>query len=178
MLAKSDPGPSQNEELSPRDKVAMWKSAKNYYDLKAEDQMLEIKMNRVVEAVGSPDSHNSTTSSTSSFFERQKNRSMQSDQTSVMDAQHGPGAQLKFAVFSLLLFSVVCLLAALLVILSSNSSSSTSISGKTMRSEQLIQTLLAYSLSILVLMLSVAELLFYVVSRDDLQLCRCSNFKV
>jgi hypothetical protein len=152
----------------------MWKNSKNYYDLKAEDQMLEIKMNRVVQQQphSQTSSHNSTTSSTSSFFDKQKNRSMQSDQTSVMDAQHGPGVQLKYAIFSLLLFVFICTNAAALITLNNaynNTNDSTSTASRT---EQLIIQLLAYSLSILIFMLSVCELSFYVLSRSgDLMQC-------
>jgi hypothetical protein len=137
--------------INPRDKVEAWN--KNFYDQLKTGDLLEVKMNKLEKV-----SNVSTTSSTSSFFD--KNRSILSDQTSIMDSQHPPNVQLKYSIFSLFLFMLICVNATLLVTMMNSTS--------WIKYTEFFTQLLHYFLSILVFVLSFSELAFYVLSRGDL----------
>lgn len=161
------------DPINTDDKVGMWRDV-DYYDMKNENQMLQVQQNRIVKPVSpgkkkrdddDDERHEtSTTSSTSTFFDKRRQSSIQSDQTSIMDAQHTPGVQLKYSVFSLLLFILICVQASLLMTFNTMNSNSVDIQSQ----------LVAYSLAILVFILCVSEISFYVLSREDLMLCRGS----
>ncbi|CAF0803966.1 unnamed protein product [Brachionus calyciflorus] len=73
-----------------------------------------------------------------------------SDRTSIMDTQHKPQIQLKFSLFSSILFLLICTTASCLSILDHHNK------------------IFAYLLSLLLFIYSMLEISFYVLSRDDL----------
>lgn len=125
----------------------------------AATDMLEIKMNPITQK-SLVINHSAYTnqkldaSSSSSSFERES--SLDSDRTSIMDSQYRPHVQLKFAFVSWLVYVVLCSLAASLTLVAASTAP-----------DPFLQRLFSFLFSVVALVYSLMQLVFYVISRDD-----------
>lgn len=98
--------------------------------------------------------HSTKWGDTSSSFDRDS--SIDSDRTSVMDAQFKPHVQLKFAFISWFVYLIVCSLAASLTLVSSSS-----------LPDPILHRLFSFLYLAITFIYALMQLIFYVISRDD-----------
>lgn len=125
---------------------------KTAVDNLASTDMIEIKMNPITQK-SLVINRSAYTGSTSSF---ERESSMDSDRTSVMDTQYKPHIQLKFAVLSWLIYFILCSIAISLTLVST-----------TFQPDLFLQKLFSILFAVLILLYSGLQLSFYVLSRDD-----------
>lgn len=119
--------------------------------------MIEIRTNPVTQKsiIVNHSAFTARLNSTLSSFERKS--SMDSDLTSVMDAQYKPHVQLKFAFVSWLVFLVQCSLAASILLLYSSSDP-----------DPFLCRLFSFFYIVSMIAYALMQFIFYVISRDDL----------